>query len=332
MDIIISIAVLGITALLLGAILAYASKVFEVKNDPKMEEILSILPGVNCGACGYPGCAGYAEAVALHGAATNLCAPGGTEVSESIAQTLGVDSLESGEKRIARVMCGGDNSKTGRKYKFDAELKRCSTAVLYFFGDKQCDYGCMGYGDCERVCPFGAIFVNEKGIAVVDEQKCTACGKCVITCPKKIIKIIPESSRVSVICSSKDKGVLSKKICSVSCIACGMCVKSCPSAAITVDKNLAVIDSLKCTNCGVCGTKCPTNAIKSDIKEVKKAVIREEKCIGCTICAKQCPINAIDGEIKKKHKVNEEKCIGCEVCVNKCPVKAIEMKILIEKE
>jgi Na+-translocating ferredoxin:NAD+ oxidoreductase subunit B len=332
MDIILPIVMLGITGLILGGILAYASKVFEVINDPKVEEALSALPGVNCGACGYPGCSGYAEAVIKSGAAINLCAPGGSKTVERLAEITGSDTIDSGEKRVARVMCQGDNSKTGRKYEFDAELKSCATAMLYFAGDKKCEYGCMGYGDCEKVCPFDAIFINEKGIAVVDEQRCTACGKCVSDCPKKIIKLLPETSRVSVLCSSKDDGQKSRKICTVSCIACGICVKNCPVTAIKIENNLAHIDSGICTNCGICSVKCPTNAIKNDIKEIKKAVVIEDKCIGCTICSKNCPVGAIEGEIKKKHKVIEEKCTGCEICYEKCPVKAIEMKIFIEKE
>lgn len=332
MNIILPILVLGVTGLILGAILAYSSKIFEVKTDPKIEEVMSVLPGVNCGACGYPGCSGYAEAVVKLGAEINLCAPGGSSTVEKLAEVLGRDSSDSGEKRVARVMCQGDNSKTGRKYEFDAELKNCATSMLYFAGDKKCEYGCMGYGDCERVCPFDAIHINEKGISVVDEQKCTACGKCITICPKKIIKLLPETNKFSVLCQSKDDGQKSRKICSISCIACGICVKNCPVNAIKIENNLANIDTKICNNCGICGVKCPTNAIKNDIKEIKKAVIIEEKCIGCTICSKNCPAGAIEGEIKKKHKIIEEKCTGCEICYEKCPVKAIEMKTFVEKE
>lgn len=332
MDIILPVLVLGGIGLILGAILAYSSKVFEIETDPKIEEVLRLLPGANCGACGYVGCAGFAEAVVKSGASYSGCIPGGSTVSENIADIMGGANSDSGEKKTARVMCQGDNSKTGRKYEFDAELKSCATSMLYFMGDKRCEYGCMGYGDCEKVCPFDAIHVNTKGIAVVDEQKCKGCNKCVAVCPKKIIKLIPESNRVSVLCSSKDEGQKSRKICSISCIACGICAKNCPVTAIKIEHNLAYIDPKICTNCGICSIKCPTNAIKNDIKEIKKAVIIEDKCIGCTICAKNCPVNAINGEIKKKHKVIEEKCTGCEICYSKCPVKAIEIKTFIEKE
>ena len=332
MEIILPILVLGGIGLILGAILAYSSKIFEIEINPDIEKVLEVLPGVNCGACGYPGCSGYAEAIVKAGAQINLCAPGGNDTIEKISEIMGHDSGDFGEKKVARVMCQGDNSKTGRKYEFDAELKSCATAMLYFAGDKKCDFGCIGYGDCEDVCPFDAIHINEKGISIVDEHKCTSCGKCIDICPKKIIKLVPESNKFSVLCSSKDDGQKSRKTCSISCIACGICVKNCPVNAIKIENNLAWIDPKRCTNCGICSVKCPTNAIKSDIKEIKKAVIIEDKCIGCTICAKNCPAGAIEGEIKKKHKIIEDKCTGCEICYEKCPVKAIEMKLFVEKE
>ena len=84
------VAVLGITGVLMGLFLAYASKKFEVEVDPKVEAILAILPGVNCGACGYPGCSGYASGVALEGAKMTLCAPGGPKVAAKIGDIMGV--------------------------------------------------------------------------------------------------------------------------------------------------------------------------------------------------------------------------------------------------
>jgi electron transport complex protein RnfB len=328
-DIIIAVVALGAIAILMGVFLAYAAKKFEVKKDPKINEILDILPGVNCGACGYPGCSGYAEAVALQGVDINLCAPGGAEVVEKISAITG-QAAEDKEKMVARVMCQGDNTKVTKRYEFDADIKTCANALLYYGGDKSCMYGCLGYGDCEKVCPTNAIKVNEKGIAVVDEELCISCEKCVIECPKNIIKMVREKSRVSVLCSSHEKGAASRKVCSISCIACGICAKNCPVDAIEVKGNLAVIDDSKCINCGICEVKCPTNAIKSDIKEVKKAKIVEEKCIGCTACARVCPVDAIEGEVKKKHKVIAEKCIGCGLCYEKCKFDAIKLETQIK--
>ncbi|BDU49700.1 RnfABCDGE type electron transport complex subunit B [Haliovirga abyssi] len=329
--ILIPVLVLGGLGLFLGGFLAYSAKKFEVKMDPNVEKVFEALPGANCGACGYPGCSGYAEAVAGGKAEINLCAPGGGAVVEKISEIMGLNADIDEEKKVARVMCHGDNSKTTKKFEYDVTLKSCAASNLYYIGDKSCTYGCLGYGDCVAVCPFDAIHINDKGIAEVDEEKCTACGKCVIECPKHIINIVPEKSRHTVFCSSKDKGADSRKVCDVSCIGCGICAKNCPVNAITVENNLAKIDPEICINCGICELKCPTNAIKSDIKEIKKAHIEEEKCVGCTMCAKVCPVDAIEGELKHKHKIIEEKCVGCGACVEKCPTKAITLNTVVEK-
>lgn len=329
--IIIPVVVLGLIGLSLGLFLAFASKKFEVKLDPNVEKILSVLPGVNCGACGYPGCSGYAEAVSKGDAEINLCAPGGVEVVSEISSIMGLDAVETGEKKVARVFCQGDNSKTKKNYDFQGKIESCHNAMLYFGGDKSCGFGCLGYGDCVSVCPFDAIKINEKGIAIVDEEKCTACNKCVKACPKNVIKILPKSSRVSVLCTSKDAGAIARKVCEVSCIACGLCQKACPVDAIEIKNNLAIINPEKCINCGICALKCPTNAIKDDIKEIKKAEIIEEKCIGCTACKRVCPVDAIEGEVKKKHNIIYEKCVGCGLCLEKCKFDAIKMTSKIKK-
>ncbi len=325
MEIMLPILILGGLGLFLGIFLAIAAKKFEIKLDPKIEKVLESLPGINCGACGYPGCSAYAEAVANGEAVTNLCAPGGAEVVKKISDIMGLNSEES-EKKVARILCQGSNMHSQKKYDFDVELKTCASAILYFAGDKACEYACMGYGDCAEVCPFDAIEITDKGIAKVNEEKCTGCGKCIKTCPKSIIKLLPEKNKVTVLCSSKDKGATARKLCTISCIACGICAKNCPVSAIEVKNNLAVIDPEKCINCGICELKCPTNAIYNDIKEEKKAVIDEELCKACTICKKACPFDAIEGEVKKKHHVIADKCVGCGICAEKCPFNAIEME------
>ncbi len=330
MEIMIPMIVLGLLGLGLGGFLAYSSKKFEVEIDPNVENVLKALPGANCGACGYPGCSGYAEAIVNQGEEITLCAPGGDSVREKIGDILGKNAGSGGVKKVARVMCHGGNDKTKQKYDYDTEIKTCASANLYFSGDKSCSYGCLGYGDCVRVCPFDAIHINEKGIAEVDEEKCTACNKCVVECPKNIIELVPETSKVTVFCKSKEKALDAKKACEVACIGCGICVRSCPYDAITLVDNLAKIDPEKCKNCGICAIKCPTNAIISELKERKVAKIDEEKCVGCTICKTACPFGAIEGELKQKHKIDPTKCVGCEVCVSKCPTKAITMETKVE--
>jgi len=327
MEILIPVLSLGGIGLAMGLFLAYASKKFEVEIDPNVEKVNEVLPGMNCGACGFPGCSGYAEAVALEGADITACAPGGPSVVEAIAEVMGMTAEVSDEKIIARVKCQGDNSKTTKIYDFDVELKTCATAMLYFGGDKSCWHSCLGHGDCVSVCPVNAIKVNAKGIAEVDEEACVSCGKCAKECPKNVIAMMPQSQRVTVLCSSREKGAQARKSCAVACIGCGLCARTCPVDAITVNGNLAKIDHETCINCGLCAIKCPTNAIISEIKEIKRARIIEDKCIGCTACSRVCPVDAIEGKVKEKHIVIEDKCIGCQLCYEKCKFNAIEMDI-----
>lgn len=319
--------VLGLTGLAMGLFLAFASIKFEVQVDPKIEAISGILPGANCGGCGFPGCSGYAAAIVEQGAPMSLCAPGGAAVAAKIGEIMGASVDVSSEKVVARVLCQGDNTRTTKIYKFDGELQTCAAMILYAGGDKSCVYSCLGHGDCEKVCPVGAIKVNEKGIAEVDEDKCISCGLCQKACPKKVIAMLPQSKKVTVTCSSKEKGAAAKKACTTACIGCGICAKNCPVGAITVENNLAKIDPAKCISCGICATKCPTKAIVSDV-EPKKAEIIEENCKGCTACARKCPVGAIEGAVKEKHHVITEKCVGCGICFDTCKFKAIKMNVI----
>lgn len=259
--------VLGLTGLAMGLFLAFASIKFEVEVDPKIEAIIGILPGANCGGCGFPGCSGYAAAIVEEGAGMTLCAPGGGEVAAKIGDIMGASVDTSAEKIVARVVCQGNHTNTQKVYNFDGELQTCAAMMLYAGGDKSCQYACLGHGDCERVCPVGAIKVTEGGIANVNEDKCISCGLCQKACPKKVIQMVPDSSAVTVTCSSRDKGAIARKNCKVACIACGMCAKECPVNAITVENNLARIDQEKCISCGKCALKCPTKAIVSHIPE-----------------------------------------------------------------
>ena len=326
--ILIPAVVLGLTGLAMGLFLAFASIKFEVEVDPKIEAILGVLPGANCGGCGFPGCSGYAAAIVQEGAAMSLCAPGGAAVAGKIGEIMGAAVEVSSEKMVAKVLCQGDNTRTTKIYDFDGELQTCAAMMLYAGGDKSCVYSCLGHGDCEKVCPVGAIKVNERGIAEVDEEKCISCGLCQKACPKKVIAMLPQSKKVTVLCSSKEKGAAAKKACTTACIGCGLCAKNCPVGAITVENNLAKIDPAKCISCGLCALKCPTKAIVSDIKEIKKAEIIEENCKGCTACARKCPVGAIEGAVKEKHHVNTDKCVGCGICYDTCKFKAIKMNVV----
>ena len=253
-----SIIILGGLGLLAGSGLAYASKKFISKIDPKVGAILEVLPGTNCGACGFAGCSGFAKALAEERAQANGCIPGGEGVANQVASILGVE-VEVREKRIAKILC---YHRGASRTQFDYQgLESCRAANLLFGGDKACSYSCLGLGDCIEACPFGAVtLVN--GRIEIDEEKCTGCGKCISICPKEVIALVPEEKKVHVLCNSKDKGAIVRKICKEGCIGCGICVKICPEKAIVLKDNLAYIDYEKCTECGACVEKCPTHAIK----------------------------------------------------------------------
>lgn len=310
----------------LGAIfglgLAFAAQKFAVKVDPKVEMVRDVLPGANCGACGFAGCQGYAEAVATRPEVPpNLCAPGKATVAEAVARITG-KVAEAVEPNFARIMCQGGWSKSVKRFKYEG-VQDCRAAVLAGGGDKACIYGCLGYGTCAKVCPFGAITMNDDHLPVVDITKCTGCRKCEQACPKKVIEVLPASRQVLVACHSKDKGPDTKKNCSVGCIACGKCVKICPFDAPSISTNLSRIDLDKCKVCGLCVSPCPTDAIVDFIPHRSKAFVMDN-CIGCQICMKVCPVNAASGEPKKRHFIDQQKCIGCGICTAKCPVQAID--------
>ncbi|MGE5629911.1 MAG: RnfABCDGE type electron transport complex subunit B [Caulobacteraceae bacterium] len=314
---------LGGIAVFFGIVLAYASKKFAVETDPKVGEIREILPGANCGGCGYAGCDACAEAIAKGVAPVSACPVGGSALAAKIAGLMGVEATDS-ERMVARVICCGDKDNANQKYEYQG-IQDCKAAEMLAGGAKSCRFGCTGLGTCVKACPFDAIHVIN-GVAVVDEKKCTACKKCIAACPKGIIELVPESKQVRVLCKNTEKGKAVMQACKVGCIACQKCVKVCKFDAIKVENNLARIDYGKCVNCMMCAEVCPNKTIYANFANRKKAVINDDKCIGCTICKKQCNFEAIEGELKAKHKVLDDKCVGCGQCYEKCPKGAIEMK------
>ncbi len=256
---------LGGMALLFGAILGYASKIFAVKKDPKVSLVVDALPGANCGGCGYPGCEALAVAIASGVAKVNSCPVGGVDLVNKLSEIMGVTS-DGSEKMIARVICNGKEEHCTNKFNYYG-VTDCKEAVIAMGGSKSCAFGCLGLGTCERICPFDAIHVTDDKIAYVDEEKCTACGKCIGECPKVVITLVPASKGVHVDCNSKDKGKEVKANCSVGCIGCKICVKNCPEDAIAFENNLAKINYDKCTQCGICVEKCPTNAISGKLSK-----------------------------------------------------------------
>jgi len=313
---------LGGMGLLFGSLLAYASKKFAVEVDERIPAVTEALPGANCGGCGFAGCSALAEAIVAGKAPVNACPVGGTASATAIAEIMGVTAEET-ERMVAKVLCLGTKDRAREKYEYYG-VEDCVAASKLGGGGKYCGYGCLGLGTCVRACQFDAIAI-ENGVAVIDPDKCTACGKCVTSCPKNVIELVPANQRTIVMCKSRDKGAEVKNYCDVGCIACKICEKTCKFDAVHVVDNVAIIDYSKCVNCSQCVIKCPKKIIQGKPKN-QKAYINEELCIGCTICKRECKFDAIEGELKAKHKVIEEKCVGCEQCAVKCPKKAIVMQ------
>ncbi len=250
---------MGGLALALGSFLFFASKKFHVETDPRVEKVLAFLPGLNCGACGYSGCEGAAEAIVKGAASIDACTVGGAETAERIANLLGVE-LEVKEPTKPFLKCGGGRKQVGSKYEYDG-VEDCAVAQSLAGGYLACTYGCLGFGNCEKVCPFDALHIVD-GLPVFNEN-CVRCGLCAQACPRNLIVFIPERAGVANACNSKDKGKVVRKVCKVGCIACGACVKVCESGAIEIVDNLAIIDYEKCTNCQKCVEKCPTKCLVS---------------------------------------------------------------------
>ncbi len=313
--------IMGSIGLILGLGLAFAARKFAVPKDPRMEAIQAVLPGANCGGCGFPGCAAYASAVVEGKAPVNGCAPAGAAAAAEIGRIMGAQ-VEEKEKQIAVILCNGGKSAVNA-FTYNGP-QSCKSAVLVMNGQKSCSYGCLGFGDCIEVCSFNAMKMGDNGVPVIDPEMCVACGKCIEECPRNIITLWPESRKVIVSCSSRDKGGVARKACSVACIGCRKCAKVCPADAIEIDGFLAKINPEKCINCGLCASECPTGAIVDGIPVRPKAFI-DSTCIGCTLCTRVCPTDAIEGSVKEKHQVIADKCIGCGQCVEKCPKKSIKM-------
>lgn len=251
--------IVGVVGVLVGLFLGVAGIKFKVDIDEKEEKVNAALPGNNCGGCGYAGCSGLAAAIVKGEAAVNACPVGGEAVGIKIAQIMGVEA-KAQEKMVAFVHCQGNCDYAGTDYDYYG-IEDCR--MLSFVpngGPKSCNHGCLGFGTCAQVCPFDAIHVMN-GVAVVDKEKCKACGKCLDICPKKLITLIPYKAKQVVACSSSDKGPVTMKSCKVGCIGCGICVKACPMEAISVSEFHAEINQVKCNGCGTCAEKCPKKAI-----------------------------------------------------------------------
>ncbi len=245
-----------------GVLLTVAAKFMSVPVDERVTNARALLPGANCGACGFAGCDEYAEKLVHEDAKKNLCTPGGSNVAKQLSELLG-GGFEEVVAMSAVVKCAGRFGST--EYIMDYQGPQTCEGNNYFFqGRGSCSHACLGFGDCVLVCQYGALSIVD-GVAVVDKDLCTGCGMCAAKCPNHLIAILPSASEVFVGCSSTDTGAFVRKICKAGCIGCKRCEKTCEFGAIVIDKNLAAIDPAKCTNCGKCVGICPTKVIKKNL-------------------------------------------------------------------
>jgi electron transport complex protein RnfB len=255
-----SVIVISSLGILFGIGLGIASKKLHIEHDEKVEMIMEILPGANCGACGQPGCMGYAENIVLHDGDISLCSPGGQDIIDKIADIMGKETVQKGEAQVAHVMCKGDNEIVKKTAEYPG-IKDCNAANMINSGNKECPYGCLGYGSCATICKFNAIIMSNKGLPIIDEEKCTACGECVDICPKNIISLIPKSAYYFIECSSQDKGPRVRKYCKVGCISCTICVKQNEGNGIEMKDNLPEINYAEFKGDKTTAEKCPPKTI-----------------------------------------------------------------------
>ena len=255
-------AVVGIVGIIVALILVFASEKFKVETNPVQESVRGLLPGANCGGCGYAGCDACAEAIANGKAPVNACPVGGPAVAKQIAIAMGQDPDAAGAKEmVAFVKCAGTCDVAKKKYDYYG-IEDCNAlSVVPGAGDKGCEFGCMGYGACVKACKFDAMHIVD-GIAKVDESKCTGCQACIKTCPQHIIDLVPKGQKYKVTCSSHKRGKDVMAVCASGCIGCTLCTKQCKFDAIKMDNNVAVIDYDKCVGCGACASKCPKKIIR----------------------------------------------------------------------
>ncbi|MDH4139012.1 MAG: RnfABCDGE type electron transport complex subunit B [Coriobacteriia bacterium] len=269
-----AIVALSAIGLVASAMLAAASRRFHVEVDPRVENVLSALPGANCGACGNPSCFGAAEAIVEEKIPITSCTAGGQTVADEVAGIMGVEPCA-----VAAIVsmrhCGGGRA-ASKAYDYSGLLS-CIAVARLAGGDLTCPYGCFGYGDCARACPFSAITMDDRNLPVVDLEKCTGCEVCVAECPRGqagLLAMAPAEGAVAVRCNSHDKAKARKAYCPMCCIACKKCEKVCPADAIHVIDLLAIVDYEKCTGCGQCVAVCPPECIDLAGRDAIESAVR----------------------------------------------------------
>jgi Na+-translocating ferredoxin:NAD+ oxidoreductase RNF subunit RnfB len=251
----------AILAFVLGLALGFFRRFFAVEQDLLTGQVREILPGANCGACGFAGCDAYAAAVAKRETGITGCSAGGPAVAERLAALMGGDATVV--PVVAVVACQGTKDRAPAKGEYTG-VRTCRGAKLSAGGTKLCAWGCLGFGDCTLVCKFGALSMGENGLPRVDKTKCTGCRVCIGECPQGVLREIPRDLAGSFVrCSNRNTvKAMVLKTCKAGCIKCELCVKNCPGQCIVMDNGIPKVDYNKCTSCGTCVSKCPTKAIK----------------------------------------------------------------------
>ena len=262
----IAVAIICGVALLMGVCIMLISKLCAVEEDPRIAEVESCLAGANCGACGFPGCSGFAKALVDGTASLDACGQTSAQGKIEIGNILGI-AVGGTEPTICVVACNGGNN-CADKYAYQG-YGDCASQELLAGGRKVCQAGCMGSGSCVDACPYLAIECYE-GYAHVDPERCRSCGLCISACPKKLIKRVPVSAKVYVACSTECRGKDVMSACKTGCIACGKCQRLCPNDAIHLVNNVPIIDYSKCTSCMKCLEGCPRHCIKLVADNIRK--------------------------------------------------------------
>lgn len=272
--IVFSVLSVGVLGGLFGVGLAFASRLLAVHKDKRVEEVTEALPGLNCGACGYPGCEGYAEAIVESDEVLDLCKPGGPDTMQTLGAIMGVEVASGGERLVARVHCRGGRDEAKRRFDYDG-IEDCNAAVQLYGGGKVCPFGCLGLGSCIKVCPVDAISKTSNGLVRVDPDLCISCGKCVEICPTGVMQMVPADADRIVACNSTDKGGVVRKYCTVGCIGCKRCAKESPDGGFVIEDFLARIDYKKTGDRSAAEHACPTHCIVS-VQPVKESVPARE--------------------------------------------------------
>lgn len=318
----IPVLIIGGVGLVLAVGLGIASRRLAVENTELIERIVAVLPGTNCGVCGYAACSRYARAVAAGTAGEKLCVPGGAQVAVQLAEFMSLAAAPR-EPVYAVVRCQGGRDQARPLVRYEG-VEDCFAAHALGKGPSVCREACLGLGTCVHTCPRGAISIRDNGVAWVDAERCNGCGDCLESCPRALIALVPSLHKIYLACANRDSGPGVAEYCSVGCTACGVCARLSAPGAVSMKYNLPVLDYANGDNFVVAAHRCPQRSFVDLVKARPKANI-DSKCDGCGACREHCPVDAIRGENGSRHEIDKAGCVGCGICLDKCHARAIAL-------